>query len=332
MNIRIDDLSVPSADGIHHLAGKVYFMGDPANTKPVGIFHIVHGMTEHIARYDRFMREMAEAGWLVCGYDNLGHGFTASAPGYGHTASDVSDLGYIAPKDGYDLLLRDVRGFSEEVRRRYGTELPYVLMGHSMGSFIVRLATERYVRPDRLIVMGTGGPNPVAGVGIALIEIIKKCKGDRYISPFVDRLAFGHYNDRFGGKDADADPVAWLTTDAAVRDQYLADPLCNFKFTVSAMGDLIRLTKYANRPAWFRSLPAGMPVLLVSGTDDPVGHYGEGVLTVRDRLQRAGVPVTCHLYQGARHEILNDYCHEAVVEDILAFLTASPEGIGQTAT
>ena len=117
--MKIIDYKAPSTDGIHDLAGKVYLPTE----KPVGILHILHGMTEHIARYDAFMREMAEAGYIVCGYDHLGHGYTAADP---------SELGFIAEKGGDDLLLRDVKAFSDAVRAEYGADLPYILMGHSM--------------------------------------------------------------------------------------------------------------------------------------------------------------------------------------------------------
>ena len=302
--MKIIDFKAPSTDGIHDLAGKVYF----PDKSPVGILHVLHGMTEHIARYDTFMREMAEAGYITCGYDHLGHG---------NTAADPSELGFIAEKGGDDLLLRDVKAFLDAVRGEYGEDLPYVLMGHSMGSFIARLAAEKYVKPHKLIIMGTGGPNPIAGVGLALIGIIKACKGPRHISPFIDNMAFGGYNKRFG---EDAHPKAWLTKDAGVRDAYMADPFCTFPFTISAMGDLIRLTKNANRGAWFKSLPKDLPILLVSGHDDPVGDFGKGVETVCAKLQKAGHPVTCRLYSGYRHEILNDACHDRVVADILDFL------------
>ena len=303
--MKIIDFKAPSTDGIHDLAGKVYV---PDQT-PVGVLHVLHGMTEHIARYDTFMREMAEAGYITCGYDHLGHG---------NTAADPSELGFIAEKGGHDLLLRDVKAFSDAVRAEYGKDLPYILMGHSMGSFIARLAAEKYVRPHKLIIMGTGGPNPIAGGGLALIGVIKTFKGPRHVSPFIDKMAFGGYNKRFD--DGDSDPRAWLTKDGGVREKYANDPFCNYKFTVSAMGDLIRLTKNANRGAWFKSLPAGLPILLVSGHDDPVGDFGKGVETVCERLQKAGHPVTCHLYDGYRHEILNDASHDRVVADILDFL------------
>lgn len=305
--MEILNFPVPSTDGIHTLAGKVYV----PDTKSRGIYHIVHGMTEHIGRYDRLMRDLAADGWLVAGYDNLGHGYTARDP---------SELGYIAPRHGWDYLARDVKAFSQALHTAYGEDLPYMLMGHSMGSFIVRLATERYVTPTRLIIMGTGGPNPAASAGLGVIALTKAFRGDRHISPMVDKLAFGSYNKRFGGNAPDADPYAWLATDTATRDRYRADPFCTFKFTVSAMGDLIRLTKETNRRAWFSSLPKDLPILLVAGQDDPVGNYGKGVTTVYARLQKAGYAVTCHLYPGARHEILNEPCYDQVLGDIRFFI------------
>jgi len=301
------EFAAPSSDGIHTLSGVVYI----PEGKACGFFHVVHGMTEHIGRYDRFMSAIAENGYICFGYDHLGHG---------NTVKDKSELGFIAHKNGYDLLCRDVKVFSDAVRGEFDGEntLPYYLMGHSMGSFVVRLATERYVRPDKLIIMGTGGANPAAGVGLALISLIKLFKGEKHISSFVENLAFGSYNSRFKN-DADADSKSWLTTDKSVREKYINDDFCTFKFTVSAMGDLMRLLKSCNRGAWFKTLPK-IPLLLVAGEDDPVGNYGKGVLGVEAKLKKHSHNVECHLYKGARHEILNDFCYEQLKNDILSFI------------
>lgn len=297
---------VPSSDGIHRLAGVVYLPQGKAR----GLFHVVHGMTEHMERYDRFLTAMAERGWISFGYDHLGHG---------KTASDDSELGYIAKERGWELLVKDVKVFSDAVRREFGDEeMPYYLMGHSMGSFVSRLAAQRVVSPRGLILMGTGGSNPAAGIGLALIGAIKKIKGDRHVSSLIDTIAFGSYNKRFGGGSPE-DPKPWLTTDEAVRRRYYADPFCMFPFTVSAMGDLVRLIQYSNDKAWYRGIPKDMPVLLVSGEEDPVGNYGKGVREVEAKLRAEGISVSCRLYPDARHEILNDFTYETVACHIAEF-------------
>ncbi len=300
---------VPSSDGIHTLAGVVYL----PETPPKGFFHIVHGMTEHIGRYDQIMVDMAQAGYICCGYDNLGHG---------NTAANESELGYIAKQKGYDFLARDVKLFSDAVIREHSTAekpLPYYLLGHSMGSFITRYAVSKYVKPEKYIIMGTGGKNPAAGAGIALVSVIKLFYGEKHISPLVDKIAFGGYNKRFGGGTAE-DPSPWLTRDKWEREKYYADRFCTFKFTVSAMGDLIRLIKLTNSKKWYEAMPKKMPVLLVSGSLDPVGGYGKGVTEVYEGLKKHGVPAKHILYPDARHEILNDITYDQVKRDITEFL------------
>ena len=299
----------PSADGIHTLKGNIYTpLGEMK-----GYIQIVHGMTEHIERYDRFMRALAESGYFVFGFDNLGHGYTAN---------NDSELGYIAKENGWDILARDVANVAKHIisewKKEYG-KCPYTLLGHSMGSFIVRVAADKYITPDKLIIMGTSGNNPAADAGLALISVIKKIKGEKHYSPLIDNIAFGSYNKRFGGGTKD-DPSPWLTNDKDVRAAYYANKFCTFKFTVSAMGDLIRLIKECNTKKWYGSVAKKCPILLVSGCDDPVGNYGKGVLEVRDGLKERGADVECILYKGARHEILNDFTYNDVINDIIKFV------------
>ena len=159
MSVKVIEKSVLSSDRIHELKGVIYL---PQGT-PKAFLHVVHGMTEHIGRYDGFMREMAAEGYIVFGYDNLGHG---------KTARNKQELGYIAKKDGWKRLANDVAVFSAAVKSEYGKTLPYYLMGHSMGSFIVRTAAKDYCMPDKLIIMGTGGKQAASGVGLAVIKTI----------------------------------------------------------------------------------------------------------------------------------------------------------------
>ena len=303
--MKIIDKEVLSSDKQHYLKGKIYIPDGTAK----GLLHVVHGMTEHIGRYDGFMRTMAEQGYITFGYDHLGHG---------RTAVDKSELGFFAHKDGWQLLVDDVFIFGNTIRKAMGQGLPFILMGHSMGSFIVRLTAAKYDHQDKLIIMGTGGPNPASSAGIALAGRIKRLKGDRYVSRLMYKAAFGTYNKHF---ERENDRYAWLTKRTDTRDIYHNDQFCTFLFTASAMQDLIKLNKYCNDKDWFRKINKTKPILLVSGTEDPVGDYGAGVKKVYNLLRAAGANVQIKLYEDCRHEILNDSCREQVIGDILNFIS-----------
>lgn len=294
---------IPSADGIHTIRGIMY-----VPEQPKGILQIAHGMVEHIARYDAFMTFIAENGYIACGHDHLGHG---------KTARDASELGFIAENNGHHLLCEDVYAFGKVIRADY-PHLKLVLMGHSMGSFIVRNTVA--VHPDAcdaLIIMGTGGPNPISGFGIALATVIGKLFGARHVSKLLHTAAFGSYNKRFGK----GNPMAWLSRDPEELRKHDADPFCMFPFTVCAMRDLIRLQAIANRREWFETIRKNLPILIVSGAQDPVGNYGKGVEAVYRALITEGVTdVTRKLYPDMRHEILNEFDRETVYQDILNFI------------
>lgn len=296
--------TVPSTDGIHTLRGTLYV--------PVGeikgLVHVVHGMQEHMGRYEPFLRFLAQRGFLCFGYDHLGHGRTANGP---------EELGYFAPKNGWNYLVEDVHAFFSQVKAQYPGH-PFILFGHSMGSFIVRLAAARYGEQlDGLIICGTGGPNSAAGAGIALTRLIGIARGKRHVSRAAEAAAFSQYNKRFPGEG----PHAWLTRDPDIREAFAADPLCHFHFTVSAMEDLVRLNRACNRPACFAATPARLPVFLISGQEDPVGDYGAGVQAVFDAYQARGMEhLSMKLYPQCRHELLNELDREQVQADILSFL------------
>ncbi|MBO4391812.1 MAG: alpha/beta hydrolase [Clostridia bacterium] len=307
--ITVVEKNVLSSDGVHILRGKVYLPEGDAK----GLFHVVHGMTEHIGRYDAFMRKIAEEGFICFAYDQLGHG---------NTAKNESELGYIADKDGWKLLISDVAVFSESVKKEYGENLPYYLLGHSMGSFIVRSAAELSVKPDKLIVLGTGGPNLAAVGGIPMFSAIKLFRGGKSYSDLAEKMAFGTYNNRFSDEN---DQRSWLTKNEEIRRIFDADKFCNYRFTISALRDLLHLLVFCNRKQWFENLNKSLPVLLLSGKDDPVGDYGKGVLTVYKSLKNAGANVKIKLYENCRHEILNDTCKEEAIDDIVDFICEKEE-------
>ena len=238
--------SILSADGIHQLAGTVYL---PAG-EPVGIFHMVHGMVEHKERYDELLTQIAACGWVCLAFDNLGHGASVS---------DESELGFIAEREGWKLLCEDVYAFGNEMKRVYG-DLPYVLAGHSMGSFIVRLTASRF---------------PV----VMLDGIIRK-EGERSYSDFAEKLSIGGYNDSFKNEE---DALSWLNTLKTERDIYRADKLCAFRFTVSAMRDLVALNIACNSRRCFKNIKKSLPILMLSGAEDPARHRRmEGIQELRE--------------------------------------------------
>lgn len=303
MAYNVIEKEVLSSDGIHTLYGKVYVPDGEVRA----LFQVAHGMAEHIERYHALLAFLAENGFAAFAYDHVGHGKTGTAAG---------ELGFIAENGGYKVLIEDIGAFAEAVKADFPGK-KHVLMGHSMGSFIVRNYAAKYGSElSGLVLMGTGGPNPAAKIGIELAKKVKKKYGARHISPLIQSLAFGTYNARTE-KETEFD---WLSVDKENIEKYLADELCGFPFTVSAMQDLITLTARCNSTAWANAMPKDLPVYLISGDEDPVGAYGEGVKQVGFMLHRAGVKYAkFKLYKGYRHEILNENCKEEVCKDILDF-------------
>lgn len=303
LEFEIRALPLGSTDNIHTLQGKIYIPKGEIK----GLFHLVHGMNEYIDRYDHLLSFLAENGYVAFGFDNLGHG---------RTARDDSELGYISHKDGWKYLVHDCIAFGKAVKEMF-PDKPLILMGHSMGSFITRLAIAH--NPDiysKYIICGTSGPNPLSGIGLFLTRIIKLLRGEKHVSKTIHSLAFGSYNKRFEGDTV----YEWLTKDRDVIARYTADKYCTFGFTVSAMTDLMKLLSNSNRKGWFKSVKKELPILLISGEEDPVGDYGAGVVKVYDRLKSENCNVSMKLYKNCRHEIHNDSCKDEMFDDILKFI------------
>jgi alpha-beta hydrolase superfamily lysophospholipase len=293
-----EKLELLSSDGIHLLKGVALV----PKGKIKGYFHVVHGMCEYMVRYREFLHRMAEEGYLAFGFDQLGHG---------KSAGEKENLGFVAEKRGWEHLVDDAVLVSEFMKSRYGT-MPYFLFGHSMGSFISRLAAAR-ILPSALVLCGTADQNPMAGAGEFLCKLVCRIRGPRYISDFLQALVFASYDERFPGDYKGR----WLTVDTENLLRYKDDPFCTFRFTASAMGDLIALHRRSNMRRNLAKIPKEAPILLVSGKEDPVGGYGKGIDRFYRRLLRQNFKAEMHLYEGYRHEILYDFCQDEVVRDIL---------------
>lgn len=296
----VEHVSFLSVNKVNCISGMIYI----PEKKPKGILQISHGMCEYMGRYDRFMGWMADRGYIVAGHDHLGHG----------NSSDESDYGYFGKNDGYRYLVEDLHHMTLLLKARYGN-LPLVLMGHSMGSFVVRLYLSDYSgEVDGVILCGTGGAVPMSSKGVKLANYLCRKKGELYRSRKLDKMLFGSYNDRIVPVRTEKD---WLTRDKSVVDRYLKDPKCMFTFTVAGFRDLMTLSTVTNINRWYSSLRTELPILLISGEMDPVGNYGKGVTKVYERLQKTGVKdVSLILYPEARHELLNEINYIEVYQDI----------------
>ncbi|TCL43018.1 alpha/beta fold hydrolase [Harryflintia acetispora] len=306
MRINIRSISFHSANGEDNISAVAYF---PEGEEIRGIVLVSHGMLEHIGRYHEFMLYLAQQGLAVFGQDHLGHGKSAGSP---------ERLGYFAHENGYQCLIRDLRHLCHIAAGMF-PERQIFLLGHSMGSLIARLYCVKY--PDTLagvILMGTAGPNPMTGFGILLAQRYLRKEGEFCRPERLHELVIGNMNRRFTPTRTASD---WLSRDEAAVDRYLADPVSGQRFTASAYLDLFTMMEVANSPRWARDYPKGLATLLLSGDCDPVGNFGRGVLQVYNRLQSAGVEdLEMQLYEGARHELLNELNREEVYGDILDWI------------
>ena len=276
---------------------------------PRGIVHLVHGISEHIGRYDETARFLAEHGFLVCGEDHLGHGRTVTDGSYG----------FFAPEYGWTVAARDVRALRKLEGARH-PNLPYFLLGHSMGSFLTR--TYLILWPGTVsgaVLMGTGQePAPLVALGKRISALECRRLGPRGVSPLVHTLSLGAYNRRFRPSRTPSD---WLSRDPAEVDAFLADPLCQSRPTVSLFRDMMGGLQLIARRDQLARMDPSVPVCFLSGQEDPVGGMGRGVEQVVRMFQDAGCrDLSLHLYPGARHELFHEQNRREVWADLLDWL------------
>ena len=307
VNYNFNELRFPSSDGKNTIYAEIY---TPKNVAPRGIVQLAHGMIDYTARYTELASFLCSHGFIFAGNHHLGHGKSAATP---------EDFGYFADKGGYNYVVEDVYLMNKHLHKAY-PDLPVVLLGHSMGSFISRLYVNKYPSTvSGIIIHGTGGPNPLVGVGKLLAKSIRSFYGPRHRSNLINNMAFGSYNSKFPKEEGHN---AWLTRDVvrvACRD---SDEFTSFKFTVSAYIDLFTFLGESNSKSWFKSYPKAMPTMIMSGDMDPVGNYGKGPRYVYKQLMINGADnVTLKTYEGARHELFNETNCDEVFDDILAWLS-----------
>lgn len=294
----------PSVSGLADIHACSFFPEDKESVKAV--IQIAHGMAEHLERYEKFAGVLCENGFAVYINDHLGHG---------KSVKNDDELGYFGEKDGWKNFIDDCHQLMQ-IAKKENPGKPYIFFGHSMGSFVAREFTKCYAEKlSGAVFCGTAGPNPAAGAGIAVAKLIGKMKGSHYRSKFIDNLAFGTYNKQFEGRTN----FDWLTRDNDEVDKYIADKYCGFLFTAYGYRDMFSLLSRVSSKKWAEEYSKKLPVLLISGSKDPVGANGKGVEQVYKMLKDAGKNnVTMHLYEDARHEILNESkCFDKVCKDVI---------------
>lgn len=276
---------------------------------PWAVLQITHGMAEHLLRYEPLANYLNAQNIAVIGHDHLGHGASIQEGLQGHFHDQKIKHG----------LVQDVYQMTKWGKKRY-PDLPFFVLGHSMGSFVLRNYLYEY--GDEIagaIFVGTGQqPIWLTRLGQGSAKLLSKIQGEKHPSKLIDRLAFGNMNRKIRNKRTEKD---WLVSVAEEVDTYLADPKCGFLFTLSAYHELFSLIIHSQQPALLQQVPQQLPLLFLSGKEDPVGEYGKGVMKAANAYQRAGVTqVTVQLYENARHELLNETQKLTVFHDICKWM------------
>ena len=274
------------------------------------ILQISPGMVEHIERYEEFAAYLTERGFLVVGNDHLGHG---------KSAKSEEDFGYFNATKGNEYVVGDIHKLRWWTQKNY-PDVPYFMLGHSMGSFLLRQYLIRYSKGlSGAVIMGTGYHTMAElELGQLLCKVVAAIKGDRHRSGLVNAIGFGGFNRHFRPCETEKD---WVTSDVDKRLEYMKDPFCSFTFTVNGYYHMFEGMKTLAKKENIYKIERDLPVFFVSGEDDPVGGFGKGVRRVYQKYVDAGIQdVELKLYRDDRHEILNETDRAQVYEDIALWM------------
>lgn len=288
-----------------HLNKKLYSVKWTTDHKPKGVVLIVHGLAEHSERYSLFAKFLNANSNHVIAYDHRGHGKTVP-----------DQLGIIEDDDSFHLMVKNLNDVYQYVSETY-PELPVILFGHSMGSFISQRFMQLYdAELASLIYSGsTGKPPFMLQVGITLSAILITLFGKHAKRNLIDKLSFGAHNKNFKPNLTVYD---WLSRETAMVDLCVDDPYCGFICSNSFYRHLFKGVKELHSHPVFAEHNPGIPVLSLSGDQDPVSNMGKGIKNLEIILKKSGVTdFTTHLYEGCRHEMLNEINRDEVFDNLL---------------
>ena len=261
---------------------------------PTMVVQITHGMTEHIGRYEELADMLTAYGIAVAGFDLRGHGRN---PGDNQCAS--------FGENGWNYALHDMHLFYLELESKF-PNIPHFMLGFSLGSFLLRDYLSLYRdKVDGAIIMGTGHqPGAVLSMLMPVVKREIKAYGFDSSTQKIKKLSFETYNQKFAPNMTSVD---WLCSDTAQRVKYRGDPLCRKTISAGLFWQLLDSMKRTGKLSSYRKWNKQMPVLLLSGQDDPVGDFGKGVQRVRQSMSRAGMKhIQLYLVPGARHDLLHE--------------------------
>ncbi|MSR90694.1 alpha/beta hydrolase [Inconstantimicrobium porci] len=273
---------------------------------PKAVVQISHGMVETISRYDYFAEKLNEAGYIVYGHEHRGHG---------KVAEENNELGYLG-ESGFSALVENVHDVTDIIKKEY-PGVPVILFGHSMGSFVSQRYIQLYGDEIKAVILsGTNGKPPFGtSLGILLSGLECKIRGAKHTSNFIDKLCFGNYNKKIKEKRTAVD---WLSRDTQQVDKYLNDRLCGFVCSASFYNELFKALKKNVKKENVNKVPKNLPIYIFAGDCDPVGNYGKGILNLYGIYKKADVKdVSYKLYNGGRHEMLNEINRDEVISDII---------------
>ncbi|MGP5431494.1 alpha/beta fold hydrolase [Enterococcus malodoratus] len=276
---------------------------------PWAVLQVTHGMAEHLLRYEGLADYLNKQKIAVIGHDHLGHGASVQENPQGYFHDERTKHG----------LVQDLYQVTKWGKTAY-PDLPFFILGHSMGSFVLRNYLYEYGEAiDGAILVGTGQqPVWLTRFGQQAAKILSKIQGEKHPSKLIDQLAFGNMNRKISNKRTDKD---WLSSLTEEVEAYLADPNCGFLFTLSGYHELFSLIIRSQQPELLQKVPKNLSLLFLSGKEDPVGEFGKGVMKAAKSYQAAGVKkVTIQLYENARHELLNETQKLTVFHDICKWM------------
>lgn len=279
--------------------------------EPKAVLQIVHGIAEFVERYDEFARYLTGLGYVVVAEDHMGHGQSINGGGI---------RGYF--HGGWFTAVEDTYRLLQDTKAQY-PNVPYVLFGHSMGSFMARTILCRY--PDSgisaAIICGTGWQPAFALPALCkTLELVCSRGDETKPNQTLQNLVFGSYNRKV---EHPRTPYDWLSRDADVVDAYIAHPLCGFTASAGLLRDLVKGIHFVEQPNHLAAMRKNLPVFFIAGGDDPVGNYGKGVQKTAEAFRKAGLTdVSVRIYPLCRHEILNEINRQEIFEDISQWLDA----------